>query len=158
MRTKAEVLDCLTSVLGSTEEKCVRSSRSPESKLIQGQCFSAGLLDSGSGSSSEAQGSHRQLRDVKQAVVVSNGANNDDGLALVRIGHVGSDTRQRNRGAVNSRHEKTTQHDLVEVGVRATGEEAIELHQNLQIDILAFRRLAMAATHMVAIQVDTHGC
>lgn len=40
-------------------------------------------------------------------------------------------------------------------GLLHTAEEAIELHQNLQIDILAFRRLAMAATHMVAIQVDT---
>ena len=118
--TKAEVLDGLTSVLGSTEKQSVCSSRSPESKLIQGQGLSTGLLDPGSGSSSKAQGSHRQLWDVKQAVVVSDRANNDDGLALVRVSHVGSDTRQRNRWAVNPRHEKTTQHDLVEVGVRAT--------------------------------------
>ena len=120
MRTKTEVLDGLTSVLGSAQKKCVRSSRSPESKLVQSQCLSTGLLDPGSGSSSEAQGSHRQLRDVKQAVVVGDGADNDNCLALVRIGHVRSDTRQRNRWAVDPRHEKTTQHDLVEVGVRAT--------------------------------------
>lgn len=37
-----------------------------------------------------------------------------------------------------------------------TGKEAVELHQNLQVDILAFRRFAMGAAHMVAVQVDTY--
>lgn len=37
-----------------------------------------------------------------------------------------------------------------------TGKEAIKLYENLQIDILAFRRLPMGAAHMVTVQVDTY--
>ncbi len=37
-----------------------------------------------------------------------------------------------------------------------TGKEAVELHQNLQVNVLAFRRFAMGAAHMVAVQVDTY--
>lgn len=38
---------------------------------------------------------------------------------------------------------------------RHTGEESVELHQDLQVDVLALGRLAMGAAHMVAVQVDT---
>jgi hypothetical protein len=88
MRTKAKVLDSLTSILGSTEKKCVCSSRGPEGELIQSQRLTARLLDPSSGSSSETEGSNGQLWDVKQAVVIGNGPNHDDGLALVRVSHV----------------------------------------------------------------------
>ena len=37
-----------------------------------------------------------------------------------------------------------------------TGKEAVKLHQDLQVHVLALGRLAMGAAHMVAIQVDTY--
>jgi phosphoribosylformimino-5-aminoimidazole carboxamide ribonucleotide (ProFAR) isomerase len=36
-----------------------------------------------------------------------------------------------------------------------TGKEAVKLHQNLQIDVVALGSLAVATPHMVAVQVDT---
>jgi hypothetical protein len=36
-----------------------------------------------------------------------------------------------------------------------TGKEAIQLHQNLQIDVLALGRRAVGVPHMMAVQVDT---
>lgn len=36
-----------------------------------------------------------------------------------------------------------------------TCEEAVQLHQDLQIDVLALRRLAVRGAHMVTVQVDT---
>lgn len=38
-----------------------------------------------------------------------------------------------------------------------TGKEAVELHQELEIDIVALGRLAMAAPNVVTIKVDTCG-
>ena len=48
---ESEVLDSLSSVLGSTEKKGIRSGRGTQGQLIQSQSLTTGLLDSGSGSS-----------------------------------------------------------------------------------------------------------
>ena len=40
-------------------------------------------------------------------------------------------------------------------GIERTGEEAVELHQELKIDIVALGRLAMAAPNVVTIEVNT---
>lgn len=116
---EAEVLHGLSGVLWSTEEKCVRSSRCPKSELVQGQSLTTGLLNPGSSSGREAKSSDRQLGHVQETVVVGHRSNDDNGLSLVGLGDVRSDTRERDRGAVDSRHKQTTQHDFVEVGIRA---------------------------------------
>lgn len=36
-----------------------------------------------------------------------------------------------------------------------TSQEAVQLHQNLQVHVLALGRLAVAAAHMVTVKVDT---
>jgi hypothetical protein len=38
---------------------------------------------------------------------------------------------------------------------RLTGKESVEFHQKLEVDIVALRSLAMAVSHMMAIEVDT---
>lgn len=40
-------------------------------------------------------------------------------------------------------------------GVERTGEEAVELHQEFEVNIIALGRLAMAAPNVVTIEVDT---
>ena len=187
MRTEAEVLHGLTGVLGSTEEQSVGTGRGAESKLVESQSLTTGLLNASAGSSGETEGSNRQLGDGQKAVVVGDGADNDDSLALLCLTDVGNSARKGNRGAVDSRHEETTEDGLVEVGLGAayhashislikssqrytcrncaanesrnrgshTSQEAVELHQNLQVDVVALGSLAVAAPHMVAVQVDT---
>ncbi|KAL4903747.1 hypothetical protein BDW74DRAFT_39093 [Aspergillus multicolor] len=117
--TEAEVLHGLSGVLGSTEEEGVGSGRGAKSELVQSKSLTTGLLNTGSGSRSEAQGGHRKLGNSEETVVIGNGADDDDGLALVRLGHVGSDAGKRHRGAVDAGHEKAAQHNLVEVRLRA---------------------------------------
>ena len=116
---EAEVLHGLTSVLGSTEEESVGTGGGTESQLVEGQDLTTSLLNAGSGSRGEAQGSHGQLGDGQEAVVIGDGSDHDDGLALVGLGHVRGDARERNRGTVDPRHKETTQNDLVEVRLRA---------------------------------------
>lgn len=176
VRAKAEVLDGLTSILGATEEKGVGPGGRAERKLVQGQHLTAGLLDPGSGGGSEAEGRDRELGDGQDAVVIGNGADDDDSLALVGFGGVLDDAGERDGRAVDPGHEQAAQHDFVEVGISAawgilyqhrreeqahsgcrkhTGKEAIQLHQNLQIDVLALGRRAVGVPHMMAVQVDT---
>lgn len=37
-----------------------------------------------------------------------------------------------------------------------TSEKTVQLHQNLQVNIVTLGRLAMGAAHMVTVQVDTY--
>ena len=199
VRAEAEVLHGLTGVLGATEEQSVGTGRGTQSKLVQGEGLTTGLLDTGTGGGGEAQSSDGQLGDVEEAVVIGDGANHDHGLALLRLVDVRGDARKRNRGAVDARHEEAAENGLVEVGLRAacqkiprsvsvpanirrekkfvlsrrsfatheirildgkkegshTSQEAVQLHQHLQVNVLALGRLAVGAAHMVTVQVDT---
>jgi len=158
VRTEAEVLNSLTCVLGSTQEESIGASRSTQGELVQSQSLTTSLLNSGSGGSGKAESSDRQLGDVEEAVVVSNGSNDHNSLSLLSVGNVGDNARDGHWRAVDSGHEQSAKNNFVEVGLGAAGEEAVELHQHLQVDVVALGRLAMGAAHMVTVQVDTHDC
>lgn len=120
--TEAEVLDGLTGVLGAAEEKGVGASGGAESELVQSQGLATSLENPGTGSGGEAQSGDGELGDLKQAVVVGDGANNDDGLALVSLARVlvrsgRDDAGDGHRRTVDARHEKAAEHDLVEVRI-----------------------------------------
>lgn len=122
--TEAEVLDGLTGVLGATEEEGVGAGGGAEGELVEGQALAAGLGDPGTGGGGEAQSSDGELGDLKQAVVIGDGANDDDSLALVRLAGVlvgggRDDAGDGHRGAVDARHEEAAEDDLVEVRIRA---------------------------------------
>lgn len=117
VRTKAKVLDRLASILRTTEQEGVSSGRRAEGELVQSQDLTTSLLNPGPSSRREAEGSDGQFGDGEETVVVGDGADDDDGLALVRIGGVGDDAGQRDGGTVDSGHKQTAQNDLVEVGI-----------------------------------------
>lgn len=74
MGTEAEVLDGLTGVLGTTEEDGVGASGEPGSDLIDGEGLTSSLLDAGTSRGSEAEGSDGELGELKETVVVGDGA------------------------------------------------------------------------------------
>lgn len=41
-------------------------------------------------------------------------------------------------------------------GERLTGQEAVELHQELEVDIVALGSLAVRAAHVVAVEINTY--
>jgi hypothetical protein len=120
VRAKAKVFDGFAGVLGSTEQKGVGSGGSAKSKLVEGEDLTSGLLNASTGGSSEAERSNGQLGDGQQTVVIGDSSNNNDGLSLLGLAHVGEDTRQGDRWAVNPGHEKSAKDNLVEVGVGTT--------------------------------------
>lgn len=119
MRAKAEVLHSLTGVLGTTEKQGVGTGGGTQSKLVHGENLATSLLNASASSGGNTQSSDGELGDDQEAVVIGDGTNNNDGLALVRLVDVGSDARDRNRGAVDARHEEAAENSLVEVGLRA---------------------------------------
>ena len=80
MLTHVEVLDGLPSVLGATKKDRVASFGRTERKLVQRQALSTSSHDSGTGSLGEAEGSDRELGELKHSVVVGDRSNNDNRL------------------------------------------------------------------------------
>lgn len=119
MGTEAEVLNGLTGVLGATEKEGVGASGLLESELVEGQDLAAGSGDPGTGGGGDAEGGNLDLGDAEEAVVIGNGADNDDGLLLVAVLEVGRNAGQRDGGAVDAAHEQAAQDHLVEGSIGA---------------------------------------
>jgi len=152
--TEAEVLDGLTGVLGATEQQGVAASRGTESELVEGDGLAAAGLDAGTGGGGEAQSRDGHLGDLEKAVVIGDGTDNNNDLLLLAL-ELASDAGDRDRGAVDARHEQAAEDDLVEVRVGTAGQEAVQLDQELQVDVVALGRCAVRVTHMVAVEIDT---
>ena len=120
VRSHAEVLEGLTGVLGTTEDEGVGTSGSAEGELVEGDGLTAGSEDAGTGGGGEAEGSDGELGELEQAVVVGDGADNNDGALLALLVGVGDNARQRHGRAVDLRHEQAAKNDLVERGVGTT--------------------------------------
>ena len=114
MGAEAEVLESLAGVLGAAEEEGVGTSGLLESELVESDGLAAGGLDARAGGAGEAEGSDADLGDGQEAVVIGDGADDDDGLLLVAVLEVGSNAREGDGGAVDAAHEQATEHDLVE--------------------------------------------
>lgn len=117
VRTETKVLNSLAGILGASDEKGVASRGSPQCQLVEGQDLTTGSQDSGPRSRGEAKSSDAHLGDGQEAVVIGDGANDDDGLAFGLLGGVCHDARDGHRRAVDSRHEEAAEDDLVEVGI-----------------------------------------
>lgn len=126
-----EVLDSLTRVLGSTKKESSGTGRLAESKLVESQALSTVGLNASAGGTGEAEGGDRELGNLGQADVVSDGGDGDNGV-LVGVGRVGlgdlaGDARDRNRGTVDLGHVQAAEDDLVEPRVGTAGQKAVKL-------------------------------
>jgi len=156
--SKAKVLDGLSGVLWSSQQESVTSSRSTLSQLIQSQGLTTGGNDAGTGGSGEAESGNAELGDGQETVVIGDGTNDDNGLIVGLLGGVGNNAREGDGWAVDARHEEAAEHDFVEGRLGTTSQESVQLHQELKIDIVTLRRLAMSVAYVMCVQVDTHCC
>lgn len=154
--TETKVLDSLTGVLWTAEEKSVGTSWRAHGELVDCEALTTGLGDPGTGGSGEAKSSDRDLWNLQKTVVVGDGTNKDDGLALVGLGRVcvgggADDARNGHWWAVDLGHHQPAQHDLIEVGVSAAGEESVELDKEGDVWVVALCDLAVAALDVVTV-------
>jgi hypothetical protein len=120
VRSKSEMLDCLSGILRPAQQQCIRTSRGSQSQLIDGQALSTSLLNSGACRSGKPQSGNVEFWDSEEAVVICDGADHNNGLVFVRLCGVLSccfrdDTRKRHWRTVDAGHEKAAENDLIEV-------------------------------------------
>jgi hypothetical protein len=173
VRAHAEVLDRLTRVLGTPKEESVGTGGLLLAELVESESLTTGGGDTSASRGGEAQSSDGDLGDGQNAVVIRDSADDDDRLLLIAVLEVGNDARQRHGRAVDTAHEQAAQDDLVEgrLGtawrpsattlpkslrwVILTSQEAVELHQELQVDIVALGGLTVSALDVVVLEIDT---
>ena len=105
-----KVLDSLAGVPLAPEQNGIRAGGSAQSKLVEGETFAASRNDAFARGGGEAERGDGKLRDLREALVVKDGADDNDGLGVVRVGvaRLLDDTRYRDWGTVDllpmSRH------------------------------------------------------
>ena len=156
VRTEAKVLDCLTGVLGSTEQESVGSSRCTHGQLVNGKALAAGLDDARAGGRGEAKCGNGELGDLQNAVVIGHSSNQNDRLSLVCLSGVlvrggRNQAGKRHWWAVDFAHHQSAQDGLVELGVGAAGEESVELDEEGEVGVGRLLDPAMAALDMVKV-------
>ena len=65
------------------------------------------------------------------------------------------DASVRPRGKVSETLSPPFPFHLLFVRAKLTGEETVQLYQELEIDIIALRGLSVSALHVVAVEIDT---
>ena len=124
---EAEVLNRLTCVLGSSKEQGVASSGGAESQLVQSQDLPSSCKNAGTSGGSEAESSNAELRDDKESVIVSNGANDHNRALIIITGLVRNDSRDRDGGSVDTGHKESAEDNLVEGGLGSACEQRVNI-------------------------------
>lgn len=119
-----EVLLGLTNVLATTQQNGVGTLGGTQGKLIEGQALSASLDDARTSGLSETQGGNLQARDLQQARIVSDSADDNCSLVLLSL-HVSLDARDRDRKVVDSGLAQSLGNHLGELGVTSAADEAV---------------------------------
>jgi hypothetical protein len=65
--------------------------------------------------------------------------------------------RERERRALGAGHEEALEDDLVEVGVGAAGQEAVQLDQEADVGVLRRGLRALDRLEVLEAEIDTHG-
>lgn len=142
---KAEVLDGLTGVLGSTEENDVGASWGAESELVEGDALTTSLLNASAGGCGEAESGDAQLRDLEETVVVGDGADNSAdlvtaGLLVVLVGSHANNLGERDRWGVDARHAQSVQSKNLTIYFHITSHLFTHLLRTVALNLLSVRR------------------
>ena len=124
---KAEVLDCLTCVLGASKKQGVASSGGTESQLIQSQDLSSSSENACTSGCGEAESSNAELGDGEESVIISDSANDHNSALVIIAGFVSNDSRDRDRRSVDTGHEQSAEDDLVEGGLGSACQERVNI-------------------------------
>ena len=141
---RAEVLNRLARVLRAAEQRDPVARGRGERELIERHALAASLDDPRASRLRESKRAHLHRGHFEHARVVRDGPDDRGHAPLVKL----RELRQRQRRAVDLGHEQTLEDGLVEVRVRAAREEAVELHEELEVDVFGLWRGAVL--HLVA--------
>ena len=106
-------------------------------ELVEGHALATSLGDSGSSGLSESESSNGELGNLEHSLIIGNGGNDDDSSVLV-LSKVLHKLGEGERWSVNSGGNKSSEDGLAELGVSSSGEELVELHEEVMVEVLAF--------------------
>lgn len=135
----SEVLERGTGSAASTDKEGVGSLGVLKSELIEGHAASSGLQNTSASGLGETKRADFHLRALNESDVVSDGTYKNSDLISLSLQKL-SDAREGHRRAVVLTHVQTLKHDLVELGVRSASEKAVELHEQVEVDVLRLGR------------------
>lgn len=131
-----EVLEDGTSTAGTLQQNSLATSGALEGKLIEGDNLTAGLLDTGAGSLSNVEGSDGNLGAGEDAVIISDGSDDDeDGLGGLSLS-MRSELLEGDGRSVGAGHNQAAEDDLVEVSLGTASQELVQLNQEAEIRVL----------------------
>ena len=85
----------------------------------------------------------------------------DPGLVLSAISlHLSDESSKRKWGSVDSRHKQSLEDDLVEGGIGSSGQEAVGLDEETEVDILGDRGASVRSSLVLAFvmsKINAHG-
>lgn len=127
----AEMLASFASIAFSLDEDRVVAGWWHQSQLIECDHLTASLCDSLTSTFSDTESTDAELGNLQQTQVIGDGANDDCNVVLLGLTLLqqSDDALERDNRLVNFAHKQTLQDDLVELLVRATVQEAIQLKQ-----------------------------
>lgn len=140
----AEVTNRVTGVLSTTQQHSVGTLGSAQGQLIQSDALTTSLDDSGSGSLGESQSSNGQLRDLQQALIISDGTNNNSGLAILAI-HVSGKSGDGNRRVINSGHSQSLDNGGSELGLSTSGQETEDNNHQPSLHTFHYKQTCKAS-------------
>ena len=105
-------------------------------ELVNGEALATGGGDPGAGSLGEAESGHLDSGQLNESLVISDGADDNDGSVLL-LAEMLEDLGQGERRAVRPRGNKSSQHGLAESGVGSPGHELEKFDEEVVIQILA---------------------
>lgn len=150
------MLDGLTGVLLATEEHAAGASGAALGELVKGQALTTGLDNAGTGSLGETEGSNLHGGDLEEALIIGDGTNDDGNRVLLGgNGQVLGKSAQGHGRAVNLAHAETLEDDLVEAGAGTAGQEAVQLNEEVQVDVVTLGRGALQSLDVVLLDIDT---
>ena len=155
VRAHAKVLHRLSCILGPAQEQRALAGRRPLGQLVKGERLAARLDNARARPAGVLEGGAGELGQLQQAHVVRDGADHDDGGVRVAPALV-DDLAEGDGGPVDPALVEALEHLSVEWRVCAAGEEAVQLHQQGQVDIGAGGRLPLPRLLVVFVQVDSH--
>eukprot|EP00341_Mesodinium_pulex_P013290 CAMPEP_0116912236 /NCGR_PEP_ID=MMETSP0467-20121206/15963_1 /TAXON_ID=283647 /ORGANISM="Mesodinium pulex, Strain SPMC105" /LENGTH=174 /DNA_ID=CAMNT_0004588171 /DNA_START=76 /DNA_END=600 /DNA_ORIENTATION=- len=122
-----EVADGLSGVLGAAEENGVSSLGRAQSELIQGDALATSLGDAGSSGGGELQSADGQLGHIEETSIISDGANDDRGLAILSL-HESRESGDRQRSLVDAGHAQALLDATSEFRVSSSSKKAVQFN------------------------------
>jgi hypothetical protein len=120
----------------------VLAQRSAERQLIEGKALSTSIHNASPRGLGEPERGHLHRRHLVDPLVVGNGAHDHGDLVLLAL-HEPDEAAERERRAVGLAHEEPPQDHGVEGALGPPHQEAVELDDELEVDIVGLGRRAL---------------